>query len=87
MREDLEISEGDSAHQIHGLDLELVAEDSGPQSKKAFLGEWEAGALEDASESLVEHIFHVLVRACVFRARSWRMLHDSFVESKRGHRR
>jgi hypothetical protein len=86
MREDLEIFEGGSEHQIHCLDLELVAEDSGPQSKKAFPGEWEVGALEDASESLVEHIFHVLVGAFVFRARSWRMLHDSFVGSKRGHR-
>jgi hypothetical protein len=79
MREDVIISEGGSEHQIHCLDLALVAEDSGPQSKKAFLGAWEAGALEDAPESLVEHIFHVLVMACVFRARSWRMLHDNFV--------
>ncbi len=45
------------------MDLEPAGEDSGPQSKKAFQGEWEAGALEGASESLVEHIFHVLVRA------------------------
>ena len=79
MREDLEIFEGGSEHQIHCLGLGLVAEDSGPQSKKAFLGEWEAGVLEDTSEPLVEHIFHVLVMACVFRARSWRMLHDNFV--------
>jgi hypothetical protein len=85
MREDSKISGGD--FEQHYLGLELVVEDSAQPSKTASPEELEGGTPEDGSDSLVEHKFHVQVTACVFRARSWRMLRDNFVGSKRDHRR